>query len=226
MLAYYASAFGAETVSREEAPRGVHSEFRIADTLLMMGGPIEGRRAMFHLYVDDLEGTLRRALSLGATETHPLTTATYGETFAVVDDPAGNSWILADRTTSTLRHPQMGTVTPYLNPTGAATLIAFLVRGLGAEVLERHDHEPRGVAHCKVRIGESVLELGDPERPDAAFTAMFYVYATDVDVAYARALDAGATSIHPPARQHYGHYVGAFTDPVGNQWYVARPSGA
>jgi PhnB protein len=73
-----------------------------------------------------------------------------------------------------------------------------------------------------MRLGSSFLELGDPEGVSSSFTMMFYLYVASVDEAYQRALEAGAQSIHPPARQHYGDYVAAFTDPVGNQWYVAE----
>ncbi len=225
MLAFYAAAFGAQTTYRDEAPRGVHSSFKVGDTTLMMGGPVQDRKAMMHLYVDDLERTVERAVEAGATKTYPITQAPYGERFGVVTDPAGNDWILAERATSTLRHPQMGTVTPYLNPANASGLIAFLEAGLGAQVVERHDHEPRGVAHCKMQIGQSVLELGDPEDRSRAFSVMFYLYVSSVEATYQRAMDAGATSIHPPAKQHYGDYVAAFTDPAGNQWYVAEHSG-
>jgi PhnB protein len=116
----------------------------------------------------------------------------------------------------------MGTVTPYLNPKSAAELIEFLKTGLGAEQVERHDHPPRGVVHCKMRLGQSFLELGDPEDGASAFPVMFYLSVASADAAYERALKAGAVSIHPPAEQHYGEYVAAFTDPAGNQWYVAE----
>jgi|CXWL01.1.fsa_nt_gi uncharacterized glyoxalase superfamily protein PhnB len=222
MLAFYATAFGAETTTRDVTPNGVHSSFRLGDSMLMMGGPVTGRKAMLHLYVDDLKGTVQRTLDAGGVSTYTITQAPYGERYGVVDDPAGNSWILAERTTSTLRHPDMGTVTPYLNPKGAAELIAFLKAGLGAEQVERHDHPPRGVAHCKMRIGHSFLEMGDPEDAAAAFSVMFYLYVSSTDDTYAQALKAGAVSIHPPATQHYGEYVAAFTDPAGNQWYVAE----
>jgi PhnB protein len=223
LLTFYAAAFGAVTTERADTPGGgVHSAFTIGDSLLMLGGRVPERKAMLHHYVDDLEGTVERALALGAKSTYPITQAHYGERFGVVEDPGGNAWILAERATSTLRHPDMGTVTPYLNPNGAAALISFLERGLRGEVLQRFDAEPRGVAHCKMRIGRSILELGDPEDASPSFPMMFYLYVADVDDSYARALAAGATSIHAPAGQHYGDYRAGFTDPTGNQWYVAR----
>jgi PhnB protein len=222
LLAFYTAAFGAETTDRVATPNGVHSTFKLGDSMLMMGGPVEGRKATLHLYVDDLEATVQRALDAGAVSTYAITQAEYGERFAVVEDPGGNAWIIADRATSTLRHPDMGTVTPYLNPKGAAALIEFLKTGLGAEQIERYDHEPRGVAHCKMRLGQSILELGDPDDGASAFAVMFYLYVASADATYEHALKAGAVSIHPPAKQHYGEYVAAFTDPAGNQWYVAE----
>ena len=188
-LAFYATAFGAATTSRDTTPNGVHSSFMLGDSMLMMGGPVAERKAMLHLYVDDLEDTIRRALDLGATSTYPITQASYGERFGVVEDPAGNAWIVAERATSMLRHPDMKTVTPYLNPVGAAELVEF---------------------------------LGDPEDGASAFPVMFYLYVASADATYEQALKAGALSIHPPAKQHYGEYVAAFTDPAGNQWYVAE----
>jgi PhnB protein len=222
MLSFYAASFGAETTTRDVAPNGIHSSFKLGDSTLMMGGPVTGRRAMLHLYVDGLEEAVQRALDAGGVARYPITLAPYGERFAVVDDPAGNAWIVAERATSALRHHDMGTVTPYLNPNGAAALIEFLKTGLGAEQIERHDHPPRGVAHCKMRLGRSILELGDPEDNAAAFSVMFYLYVASVDATYEQALKAGAVSLQPPASQHYGDYVAAFTDPAGNQWYVAE----
>lgn len=225
MLAFYAAAFGTETTYRMVTPNGVHSSFRLGDSTLMMGGPVAGRKAMLHLYVEDLDGCVERALAAGAVSTYPITQAPYGERFAVVEDPGRNAWILAERATSAIRHPDMGTVTPYLNPKGAAALIDFLKAGLGAEQIERYEEAPRGVAHCKMRLGSSILELGDPGDAGRAFPVMLYLYVASVDATYARAIEAGATSIHPPADQHYGEYVAAFTDPVGNEWYVAEHRG-
>lgn len=223
LLQFYATAFGAQTVERVETPgRGVHSALSIGDSSLMLGGPVPGRKAMLHYYVDELEDTVSRAVDAGATLTYTIKQAHYGERFGVVDDPSGNAWILAERATSTLRHPDMGTVTPYLNAAGAARLIAFLEQALGAEVVQRFDAEPRGVVHGKVRLHGSILELGDPEDGTSAFPMMFYLYVPQVEDAYVRALAAGATSLQEPARQDYGDYRAGFTDPVGNQWYVAE----
>jgi hypothetical protein len=50
---------------------------------------------------------------------------------------------------------------------------------------------------------------------------MFYLYVGDSHAVYKQALEAGATSIHPPEWMAYGDYVAAFTDPSGNKWFAA-----
>jgi PhnB protein len=50
---------------------------------------------------------------------------------------------------------------------------------------------------------------------------MFYLYVPDADALYARALQAGAASVHPVADQPYGDRSGGVKDPFGNTWYIA-----
>jgi len=75
------------------------------------------------------------------------------------------------------------------------------------------------VMHVKMRIGDSILEMGEADMGPSAF----YVYVDDPDAAYRNALAAGATSLWEPADQPYGHRTAAIRDAWGNQWYVARP---
>jgi PhnB protein len=50
------------------------------------------------------------------------------------------------------------------------------------------------------------------------------VYVPDVDAAYKRAIDAGATPMNPPANQDYGSRDGSVKDPAGNEWYLSTPT--
>jgi len=52
----------------------------------------------------------------------------------------------------------------------------------------------------------------------------YVLYVDDVDVAYRRALDAGATSREAPALQPYGERRAAVRDPFDNEWYLAAPA--
>jgi hypothetical protein len=50
-----------------------------------------------------------------------------------------------------------------------------------------------------------------------------YLYVDDVDVMYARAVKAGATSIRPPADHSYGDRNAWIKDPFDNTWFIAAP---
>jgi PhnB protein len=48
-----------------------------------------------------------------------------------------------------------------------------------------------------------------------------YVYVPDVDAAYRRALELGATSVAEPEQKPYAEYAGGVRDVSGNTWYIA-----
>jgi uncharacterized glyoxalase superfamily protein PhnB len=51
--------------------------------------------------------------------------------------------------------------------------------------------------------------------------ATLYVYVTDIDATYKRALAAGGTTVKEPANQFYGDRNATVKDPAGNQWGIA-----
>ena len=53
----------------------------------------------------------------------------------------------------------------------------------------------------------------------------FHMYVPDCDATYARALEAGATSITKPADQDYGERTANVKDAAGNFWYIATYKG-
>lgn len=68
----------------------------------------------------------------------------------------------------------------------------------------------------------------DQGRPGAALGTGAATYAQNhpdcaaVDAAFARALDAGATSLKAPEPTHWGGYSGYFADPDGHVWELAH----
>ena len=108
-------------------------------------------------------------------------------------------------------------VTPYLVVEGAARLIEFLKRAFGAEETERLAAPGGLIGHAEVRIGDSVVMIGDAHDDSTAMPASIYLYVAHVDAAYRRALDAGATSLNAPENQFYGDRGGVI-DPIGNRW--------
>lgn len=111
-------------------------------------------------------------------------------------------------------------VTPYLMVDGAAALIDFLKEAFEAVETERLPGPDGKVGHAEVRIGDSVVMMGEGDRY-GVMPAAIYLYVPDVDACYARALAAGATSLMEPADQFYGDRSGGVKDAFGNLWFVA-----
>jgi PhnB protein len=105
-IAFYEKAFGAVELFRIAHPNGkiLHAELEICDSLVMIGDPDDrlygepkslGRcTASLHIFVDDNEALLRRAVQSGATEIQPPTEMFYGANSASVRDPFGHVWVL------------------------------------------------------------------------------------------------------------------------------------
>src|SRR5919197_647144 len=95
------------------------------------------------------------------------------------------------------------TVTPYLTVQGAAKLIEFLKQAFEAHESERITRPDGTIGHAEVRIGDSVVMMGDATPEFAPMPAMIHLYVHDVDAVYQRALQAGATALREPADQFY-----------------------
>jgi uncharacterized glyoxalase superfamily protein PhnB len=113
------------------------------------------------------------------------------------------------------------TITPYLIVDGAEKIIEFMHKAFGA----KHDHEPTkrpdgSIMHATLKIGDSMLMILDASEHAKATQVMLYLYVPDVDAAYQKALEAGATSLMEPADQFYGDRSGGVKDPAGNRWFL------
>jgi len=111
-------------------------------------------------------------------------------------------------------------VTPYLIVRGVAKLIDFLKEAFEAVETERLPGPDGTIGHAEVRIGDSIVMMGEGGHFDP-MPAAIYLYVNDVDAYYARALDAGATSVMEPTDQFYGDRSGGVKDAFGNLWFVA-----
>jgi uncharacterized glyoxalase superfamily protein PhnB len=175
-----------------------------------------------HLYVSDADAVYQHALQAGAHSVYAPMDQPYGDREAGVRDVAGNIWFIATRKGA--RHIPQGlrAVTPYLFAPGVAKMMDFLKQAFGAEE-EACDKNPDGsILHASVRIGDSVVEMGEARPEWPAMPSMFSLYIDDVDAWYRRAMAAGATSLAQPANQPYGDRVAAVTDPFGNSWYMSK----
>jgi len=112
-------------------------------------------------------------------------------------------------------------ITPFLIVPGAAKLLDFLQQAFEAQELHRMPRPDGTIMHAEVRIGDSLVMMGEPMGDCQPMFGSLYLYVHDVDAVYKRALQAGATSTSEPADQFYGDRSAGIKDPVGNQWWIA-----
>jgi len=112
-------------------------------------------------------------------------------------------------------------VIPYLLVRHLDKVIAFMTDAFGGEVVEKILGPNDVIQHAEVRIGDSVIMMGDPGSDEDLIPAALYLYVKDVDAAYKRALAAGATSMMEPVDMFYGDRHAAVIDPCGNRWFPA-----
>jgi PhnB protein len=105
-IAFYKQAFGATELFRiaDRNGRILHAEISICGSVVMIGDPDDklyaepralGRcTASLHIFSDDNEALLRRAVGAGAEAVQPVTDMFYGASSASVRDPFGHVWVL------------------------------------------------------------------------------------------------------------------------------------
>jgi len=113
------------------------------------------------------------------------------------------------------------TVTPYLVVDDVASLIDFVRDAFDAVEKERMTHDDGSIRHAEVRIGDSMVMMGPASDQNPARPAMLHLYVDDVDATYAKALEAGATSIREPADEFYGDRSGGVKDANDILWWIA-----
>ena len=121
--------------------------------------------------------------------------------------------------TDHIRHGA-GSVRPYL--CGPVELLNFIETVFDAEEVERHEFGPESF-HVEYRVGDSVLvvEAGELGPDQSSWTNSIYVYLPDVDEAYRRAIQLGATSIASPTEKPYDERQAGVKDMAGNTWWLS-----
>ncbi len=122
------------------------------------------------------------------------------------------------------------TITPNLVIRDAAKAIDFYKKAFGAEETMRMPGPGGKVMHAELKIGDSIVMLGD-EMPEmgakgpkayGGSPVSFYVYVAKVDAAWKRAVDAGAKVVMPLADMFWGDRTGRLEDPFGHFWSLAQ----
>lgn len=120
-------------------------------------------------------------------------------------------------------------ITPQLEFKDARKAIEFYQKAFGAEQLSLHEGPDGRVLDAEIRIGDSVLMLGDEGPGSPAKSAEsrhgspvgFYLYVDDCDKVFTRALRAGASVIDMVEDRFWGDREGRVSDPFGYRWAIA-----
>ena len=104
-IEFYDKAFGATLMMRLADPSGRvgHAELKVGDSVIMLADehPEYGVRSprafggspvSLHLYVEDVDAVVARAVAAGAKVVHPVADKFYGDRSGRVEDPFGHVW--------------------------------------------------------------------------------------------------------------------------------------
>ena len=84
----------------------MHASIRIGDSAVMLNdefpdwgvlGPkaLKGSAVTIHLYVDDVDAVVARAVGAGAKVTMPVADMFWGDRYGILEDPYGHKWSVA-----------------------------------------------------------------------------------------------------------------------------------
>jgi PhnB protein len=125
-------------------------------------------------------------------------------------------------------------VSPYLTVDAGAEAIDFYKRAFGATERDRYGFNGK-IGHVGLTINGSDVMLSD--EPDAEYadmvgtkapktlggtTSTISLNVDDVDAWYARAMDAGCSSLRDPRDEFYGRQA-KVRDPFGHVWGFVGP---
>lgn len=120
-------------------------------------------------------------------------------------------------------------ITPALIVRGGAAAIEFYQKAFGGTIRHRMDAPDGKVMHAEVLIGNSVVMVSDefpewgalsPETLKGSPISL-YLYVTDADAVFEKAVAAGATVSRPLENQFWGDRVGWLLDPFGHKWSIS-----
>ncbi|GJL56195.1 MAG: glyoxalase/bleomycin resistance protein/dioxygenase superfamily protein [Nitrospirales bacterium] len=107
-IEFYKKAFNAVEIVRLPGPQGklIHAHIQIGDSAVMLVdefpdwgsfGPtsLKGSPVTIHLYVEDVDAFVDRAVDAGAKLTMPLEDTFWGDRYGKLEDPFGHQWSVA-----------------------------------------------------------------------------------------------------------------------------------
>src|ERR1700722_13196319 len=203
LIDFLKEGFGAVEKFRVNRPGSelvMHAEMRIGDSVLELADANEefGVRMLGNiLHVEDADAVYQRALRAGATSLFAPTEQPWGDREAGVKDTSGNHWNITAIRKTGHRTDDTRAILPYLNFVGAAAFVEFTNRAFGAEETFMLKTAYGKVVHARLRIGDSVLALGEAYGEGAIILGALHMYVPNVDEGYAKAVREGVKVLRP-----------------------------
>jgi PhnB protein len=123
---------------------------------------------------------------------------------------------------STQRIPKgFYTIIPNIIADDAEQAVAFFKKAFGATETYRLTMSNGKIAHCELKLGDSVLNVGESMDGWPAHGLVAQIYVEDSDELFQRAVNAGAKEMMPMTDMFFGSREGRVTDPFGNAWTIA-----
>ena len=124
---------------------------------------------------------------------------------------------------------QKTTIAPMLSVRNGARAIVFYTAAFGARELFRIDAES-GAVVARLGVAEAEFWVADESPEHLNFSpeslgggsVRMVMTVEDPDVAFERAVKAGATVVWPVSNQ-YGWRLGRIVDPFGHHWEIGKP---
>lgn len=125
---------------------------------------------------------------------------------------------------------------PHLVVSDGEAAIEFYEKAFGAKLEEKHPAEDgKRLMHAHLEFGAGALFLHDefPEFGDhgggkaptrlGGVSCIIHLDVPDADVAWERAIEAGATAVMALDNQFWGMRYGQIKDPFGHIWSIGGP---
>ncbi|HEY6621590.1 MAG TPA: VOC family protein [Steroidobacteraceae bacterium] len=113
------------------------------------------------------------------------------------------------------------TITPNIIVDDAEKAVTFFKEAFGASETYRLTMSNGKIAHCEMKLGDSIFNLGTAMEGWPAHGLVAQIYVQDSDALFNRAVQAGATAIMPMTDMFFGSREGRVADPFGNVWTIA-----
>jgi PhnB protein len=113
------------------------------------------------------------------------------------------------------------TLTAYLLVADTEKEVEFAKAAFGGQTIHISRLPDGSIMHATLKIGTSMLMLGQVSGEMKPVASMLFMYVENVDDAYRRAVKSGGKQVHEPMDQMWGDRAGAVSSPNGIQWWIA-----